>query len=435
MAYKSRVTNKYMGATFAGQVNASNTSDATDLINILQRDVNPALRRIYDKGVQNKKDAAVQKMNELYATKDTTTINKEIFNVAVICLRELGEYTPEIEKLGIKVYLIPQKEGTDYFTFLKVAKILKQEKIDVIHTHNTQPFVDGTIAAILAGVKTIIHTDHARIFPDKKRYMFAEWLMAQFAYKVVGVSNHTSENLIKYEKISKKKIITIPNGVDGTLYNVSINREQKKRELGIVKNGPIIGLGVRLEEQKGITYLLKAMPIIMKEFQDITLLIAGKGNLKNDLIKEASDLGITNNIIFVGPRLDMAELLKLFDLYVLPSLWEGLPMVLLESLAAGCPIVTTDVGGNSTVIKHRLNGSLVEPRNFTSLASEIIRLLKDEELRINYIKNGYEIFNSKYSAKVMTEQYEKFASPHRTKIRRQFTGNSRSHSPCRQTHR
>ena len=102
------------------------------------------------------------------------TINRDKFDVFVLCLRAMGEFVPEVEKSGIKVFFLPQKKGTDYFSFLKVAKILRREKIDVIHTHNTQPFIDGTIGALFSGVKTIIHTDHARAFPDKKRYMFAD---------------------------------------------------------------------------------------------------------------------------------------------------------------------------------------------------------------------------------------------------------------------
>ena len=132
------------------------------------------------------------------------SIDRERFDISVMCLRERGEFATDVEAKGIKVFDLPKTDKTDYFAFLKVAKVLKQERIDVIHTHNTQPFVDGTIAALLSGVSSIIHTDHARSFPDKKRYMFAEWLMSHFAYKVVGVSDHTSSNLIKYEKISRK---------------------------------------------------------------------------------------------------------------------------------------------------------------------------------------------------------------------------------------
>jgi glycosyltransferase involved in cell wall biosynthesis len=215
------------------------------------------------------------------------TINRDLFEPSVLCLRELGDYLPEIEKMGIKVYLISQKkEGVDYFAFLKVAKILKQEKIDIIHTHNTQPFIDGVIGGLLAGVKTIVHTDHARDFPDKKRYMFAEWLLSHFVYKVVGVSEHTAFNLHKYEKISQNKIQIIYNGINVNIQNIQIDKTNKKAELGITNSGPIIGLGVRLSKQKGITYLLKAMPELIRKYPEITLVIAGRGSLEQKLKEE-----------------------------------------------------------------------------------------------------------------------------------------------------
>jgi glycosyltransferase involved in cell wall biosynthesis len=336
------------------------------------------------------------------------TIDREKFDVIVICLRALGAFVPEVERMGIRVRLVPQKhKGTDYFSFLKLTNILKEEKIEVIHTHNTQPFFDGTIAGLLAGVKTIVHTDHARDFPDKRRYMFAEWLMSHFASKIVGVSEHTSKNLMKYEMISPRKIVTIPNGIYGPQYDIKIDKEKKRRELNIQGSGPIIGLGVRLTEQKGITYLLKAMPEVIRVFPEITLVIAGQGPLEEPLNKEAVDLKIGKNVLFAGPRLDIPELLKLFDLYVLPSLWEGLPMVLLEAMAAGCPILATDVGGVCMAVQNGENGSLIEPRNPKALSSEIIRLLSNEDLRERYSQNGIELFREKFSAEVMTRNYEK----------------------------
>jgi glycosyltransferase involved in cell wall biosynthesis len=340
------------------------------------------------------------------------TIDRELFNVSVLCLKKKGIFAPEVEKMGIKVLSLLQKKSTDYLSFLKVAEILKQERIDVIHTHNTQPFVDGTIGALLAGVKTIVHTDHARDFPDKRRYMLAEWLMSKFAYKVVGVSEHTSHNLVKYEKISPNKIVTIMNGIDGSVFDIKIDKEQKKKELGIKQNGPIIGLGVRLTEQKGITYLLKAMPEIISHFPDITLIIAGEGPLSDSLKKEAHELDIGQNVIFAGPRLDMPELLKLFDLYVLPSLWEGLPMVLLEAMTAGCPIVATNVGGNSMAITHGENGSLIEHSNPVKLASEIIKVLKDDALKNMYSEKSKLLFDMKFCAEKMTRQYEQLYLRH-----------------------
>jgi glycosyltransferase involved in cell wall biosynthesis len=319
----------------------------------------------------------------------------------------LGDYTPEVEKLGIKVILLPQKKNNvDYFAFLKVAQFLKKEKIDVIHTHNTQPFIDGALGGILAGVKTIVHTDHARDFPDKLRYMFAEWFLSHFVQRIVAVSEHTARNLTKYEKISPKKITVVPNGIDGSAFSIITDKKKKRKELGILNDGPIIGIGVRLCEQKGIPYLLRAMPDIIKEFPECTLVIAGRGPLEEALIKDVESMGIQSNVRFIGMRLDIPELLKLFDVYVLPSLWEGLPMVLLEAMAAGCPIVATDVGGVSTIIKTGQTGMLVRPRNSADISRDVIRLLLDKELTCTIIKNSLTLFNRQFEAHAMTRRYE-----------------------------
>ena len=336
------------------------------------------------------------------------TVNGDLFDVSVLCLRALGSFVPEVQALGIPIHFLPQNNGhTDYFSFLKVAQILRHEKIDVVHTHNTQPFVDGTIGALLSGVKTIVHTDHARDFPDKLRYMVAERIASHFAYRVVGVSEHTSMNLRKYEKIPSGKIVTIYNGVDRKKFDIYIDKQQKRAELGIRGSGPVIGLGVRLSKQKGITYLLKAMPAIIPQFPEIMLVLAGEGPLEEDLRQETRALGIENHVLFIGPRLDIPDLLKLYDIYVLPSLWEGLPMVLLEAMAAGCPIIATDVGGVSIAVRHGVNGTLVKPEDPETLAKEIIRLLHDRDIRQLYADNGRKIFEEHFSAEAMTRQYER----------------------------
>jgi len=334
-------------------------------------------------------------------------IDKSKFDVSVLCLRELGEFASEVMDFGINVRHLPQKEnGTDYFGFLKVAKILKKDKIDVIHTHNILPFTDGTIGGLIARVKRIIHTDHARDFPDKRRYMVAEWLMSQFAYKVVGVSEHTTENLIRYEKISKNKITTVVNGIDGAKYNIDINKEKKRRELGLNDKGPIIGACVRLTEQKGITYLLNSITKVQKNFPDINVVIAGEGPLKEKLIKQSKELRIDQNVYFIGPRLDIPEILKLLDIYVLPSIWEGLPMILLEAMAAECATIATKVGGIPTIIKNKQNGTLIDPKNSDQIASEITVLLKSPNLRAKYASNGLRMFRKKFTVEAMTKQYE-----------------------------
>ncbi len=335
-------------------------------------------------------------------------IDRQRFDVSVLCLRRGGELVAEVERLGVEVVLLPKKAaGVDYWAFLKVARILRERRIDVIHTHNTQPLVDGTLGAMLAGVRTIVHTDHARKYPDKRRYMFAEWVLSHFVSRIAAVSEATAEDLVKYERVSRRKIVTIPNGVDLAGATVSRDRESMKRSLGIGGKGPVLGLGVRLSRQKGITYLLQAMPEVVRRYPDAVLVIAGEGECAPDLKQEAAALGLDGHTLFLGKRLDMPDVLTALDLYVLPSVWEGLPMVLLEAMAAGCPVIATDVGGVGTVLGHGECGSLVEPSNPPALAREILRVLGDESLRRRYSASARARVERRFTTSAMTRKYER----------------------------
>jgi len=335
------------------------------------------------------------------------TIDKNRFHITVLCLRALGPLSDEIEKLGIKVILLPQKKtSTDYFSFLKVANILRKERTQVIHTHNTQPLVDGTLGAILSGGRQrIIHTDHARQFPDKKRYMFAEWCMSYFVYKMIGVSEQTTDNLHKYEKVPLKKLMTIENGIDGSRFAISIDRQAKRKELGISPAGPVIGVISMLEKVKGITYLLQAMPEIIKTFPDLTLLIVGDGSEMGNLRSETNQLGVGKNVIFTGARHDIPEIFQVLDIYLLPSLSEGLPMGFLEAMASGCPAIASNVGGIPGAVVHNESAILVSPGESKELAEALLALLKDELLRKKLSGNMQKLFHSLYSADIMTHKY------------------------------
>lgn len=335
-------------------------------------------------------------------------IDREQFDVQVLCLRARGLFAADVESLGIPVHLLEQVPGgVDYLACFKVARLLRTLKIDVIHTHNTQPFVDGTLGALLARVRTVVHTDHARSFPDKVRYMVAEWAMSKFAYRVVGCSEHTSRQLIEYEKISRRKITTIVNGIDGTRFEISIDAAAKRRELGLPAEGPVIGLAVRLSDQKGITYLLRAMPAVLARHPSVTLLIAGEGELKDELQCEADSLGLGGHVVFCGARKDIPQILKLLELYILPSKWEGLPMVVLEAMAAGCPVVATNVGGTSSAVIDGKTGLLVPPEDPVALASAIDRLLASPALCREYAANSRTLFLERFTGEAMTRRYER----------------------------
>ncbi|MEW5744181.1 MAG: glycosyltransferase family 4 protein [Nitrospirota bacterium] len=335
-------------------------------------------------------------------------INRDIFDVSVLCLRRYGEFQPELEEMGVKTFLLPdaKESGLDYLSVWKIKRILKEQQTDVVHTHNTQPFVQGGVAAFIAGVKTVVHTDHARSYPDKWRYMFAERVVSHLVRNVVAVSDSTAQDLIQRVKIPARKVITVPNGIDGNPFCITVDKDEKKKELGFGGRGPVIGFASRVARQKGLTYLLKAMPEIIQVFPECVLVIAGEGPEESPLQQEAANLNIKDHVVFLGPRLDIPELLKLFDILVLPSVWEGLPMILLEAMAAGCPTVATDVGGVSTAIKNGESGVLVEAENPAALSREIVSLLSDEDKRKVLSEKGRRRFLDMFSAEVMTRKYE-----------------------------
>jgi glycosyltransferase involved in cell wall biosynthesis len=335
-------------------------------------------------------------------------LDTEKFEVGVACLRESGPLEQELTEFGIPVFIIGEKTSkTDYFSFLKLIPIIRRFKPEVIHTHNTLPFLDGTLAGRITKVPVLIHTDHARSFPDKRRYMVVERILSKIVDKIVAVSEHTKKNLIHYEKINPKKIDVIHNGIDGQKYKVDVDRKQIKKVFGVENKNPLLGLGVRLTPQKGITHLIRAVSVLKEEFPDIGVLVAGEGFLLENLKREANVLGVSESIRFIGPRTDMNEILSILDVYVLPSLWEGLPLVILEAMAAQKPIVATNVGGTSEIIQNGENGILVPPKDTVRLAEELTALLKDRNRMSRIAFHANRCFLDQFSVKIMTEKYKK----------------------------
>ena len=336
------------------------------------------------------------------------TLDRERFEPSVLCLRKAGDFAAELMAEGIPVHVLPwSREELDYFAFRKVGRILREQRIDVIHSHNTGPFFHGALGATLAGVKTHIHTDHARPFPDSMRWMVAEHLLSYLAYRVVGVSDDTTHNLRHYEKIPEGKLATIPNGID--LQPIRSDASQLRQELGIAPGTPVIGTAGRLTHQKGMEFLVQAAEILRPRFPDFRVLIVGegKGNEQAELQEMVDRAGLQDHVHLLGLRMDIPDLLALFDIYALPSRWEGLPMAILEAMAAGLPIVGSAVGGVPTAVREGVNGFLVEPEDAASLAGSLERLLNDPHLRRRMGEAGRKRYEASFTARQMTRRYEK----------------------------
>ena len=328
------------------------------------------------------------------------------FNMSVCCFEELGPNARELQSAGIPVFLIKKKSGIDFALPFKLRTHFSKYNIDIVHTHGINPFFYGTIGAKLAGNIKTVQTDHARgIFPVAPKEMFSEMVVSWFADRIIAVSEGVKSDLVKYEHINKDKIQVIYNGIDAAKYRVSIDKNRKRKEFGIKKEDKVIGIGVRLEEQKGIAYLIQAAGELVESFSNLKLLIIGDGELRSEMEDLAVQLGIENKVIFTGFRTDIPELLQIIDIYVLPSLFEGHPLVLLEAMAASKPIVATDIPGNRETVADGKTGLLVPLRNSEELAIALKLLLKNDEFRIKMGMLGCKKYQSQFTIDNMIQQY------------------------------
>ena len=307
-------------------------------------------------------------------------IDKKKFNVIVCCLNDKGIFAQEVEKEGIEVIALGKKGKFDATVLFKLIRVIKKYKIDIVHTHLWTSDFWGRIAAKLAGVPVIISTVHNVDVWKPKVFLLIDRILSYFTDKIIAVSNTVKYFYINNAKIPKNKIETIYNGIDVDKFNIKVNRNIKRRELGLNADTKVLAVIGRLVEQKGHIYFLECFRKLLGKYSDIQGLIVGDGPLRGELEERSKMLGLNGRVIFTGIRNDIPEILKIIDVLVVPSLYEGLPTIILEAMAAGVPVVATNVGGNSEIIVNGETGFIVPPKDSSVLAEYIGKILENNNL-------------------------------------------------------
>jgi glycosyltransferase involved in cell wall biosynthesis len=212
-----------------------------------------------------------------------------------------------------------------------------------------------------------------------------KWFVYRLLYRLlvgkvsglIAVSDEVRESIIRQIGPIQDKVITIPNGVDVRRYKPSVDKETIRRQLGIELDSRLMVTVGRLTTQKGHRHLITAAATVVSRYPDAHFLFIGEGELQETLQAQAKALGISEHIHFLGIRNDVPDILAVADLFVLPSLWEGLSIALLEAMASGKPIVATAVSGTTQVLIPGKTGLVVPPRDSRALADAITQLLSD----------------------------------------------------------
>lgn len=328
-------------------------------------------------------------------------LDKQRFDVAV-AYRVHGVVAEEIGNLP-GVQLFHYKAATTWERFRSLQLFAKQFHPDLVHNHfNWIGLLIGRSIHV-PRVETIHNTYHFLTTGQRIGYT----LLAVFASRIIAVSDYVREFTLKYFPfISARKITVIHNGIDIARLHMSHGKEESRRSLGIAPGEFVIGFIGRLEEQKGIQYLLEAVKELNNSFTHLKIIIAGDGALRKSL-EEHARASALNNIVFLGYQRDTPKLYSAFDVFVLPSLFEGLPVSAIEAMAAGCPVVATRVGGVAEVVEHEVTGLLVEPGNSGQLAEALQRLITQPDLCKQMGGKGRERAKQEFSVERMIERTER----------------------------
>lgn len=322
----------------------------------------------------------------------------------------------EAEKGGVKVITIPELVRSihplnDLKALFGLIGIFRDEKPHIVHTHTSKAGILGRWAAFFANITIIVHTPHGHVFWgyfNKWKtacFILLERMTASITDKIITLTEQEKKDHLRFKIAPDEKFTVIHSGVDLTAFsNARINAPAMREKLGISPEAFVVGTAGRLTPIKGQKYLLEAAAIISPRKPDLFFVFLGDGELASELSKMASSRGI-KNVMFLGWRQDVPEVMSTFDIFVLPSLNEGMGKVLVEAMALGKPIVASDVGGIPDLVIHNHNGLLVPPADVEGLVNSINELLHDPIKRKEMGDRG-KVVAADYSAEAMIQKID-----------------------------
>ena len=340
-------------------------------------------------------------------------LDKNKFDVILICGKGgiLDAQTKNIKTYFVKELIREICPLYDLLAFIKIYKILKKEKPDIVHTHSSKAGIIGRWAVYCAKVPVIIHTFHGFGFNDEQNYfiriiyILAERLTAKITDKLVAVSYENISKGLKNKIGNELQYTMIRSGIKLQDYQIKIDVEKKKKEFAII-NENVVGMIACFKKQKAPLDFIKTAKLVCAEKSDAKFILVGDGVLRKRIETEIKKLNLEKNVILTGWRKDSNEIIKIFDVFVLTSLWEGLPRVIVESMAAGIPVVATYIDGTREIVQEGLTGFVVNPHETEKMAERILRLLNNADLRKKFSEEAKKRVQE-FDINLMVSQQEK----------------------------
>ena len=315
-----------------------------------------------------------------------------------------GWLKEQCEAKQLETVVTPMQDKLDWRWLKKVLHFVRAENVSLIHTHEFTANVYGALVARLAGIPVVATVHGKNYYWENARRRIAYRRLAKWG-RMVAVSRDIREFLAEHVGIKKERIEVIHNGINVDAFDCQHEATAHKSALGLCGDGRIIGMIGSLYPVKGHRYLLGALPRILAACPDTTVLLIGRGELDSSLKALAKDLGVDQRVHLLGLRSDISALLSIMDVFVQPSISEGLSIALLEAMAAAKPVVASHVGGNPELVSDGETGCLVPPQDENALATTIVSLLQNPQMARILGENGRRRVCADFTLDRMIDKY------------------------------
>jgi sugar transferase (PEP-CTERM/EpsH1 system associated) len=345
------------------------------------------------------------------------SLDPERFEHSVCCLTRSGRFAERIASAGVKIVELNLPAGQFRFPLFRLARLFREISPHIVHSRGWAT-VDASFAARLARRAAIIHGEHGRDFLDKdgdnwKRNQIRR-LVGLNVSRYVVVCDFFRSWLTRHCRVPARKIVQIPNGVDTEKFhpkNRCVADEDRisdtawRHSLDISADAVILGSIGRLDPVKDFPTLLTGFTEVKRQYPHAVLVIVGDGPIRANLVRISSDYGLQHSVRWLGERRDIPTLLRRFDLFVQTSMFEGMSNTILEAMASGLPIVATETGGNSELVKHGHNGVLIPVAGVNALVGAVGAYLQNPALRDQHGAESRRRVEDHFNLSLMATRY------------------------------
>lgn len=324
-----------------------------------------------------------------------------------VCLEEKGSLGEELDKEGFQVEVLGRKPGLDWRCALRLRRLLRRERVDIVQAHQYTPFSYALLSRIPFRRPPILFTEHGRHQPDyprRKRMLFNR-LMIGRADRLVAVGEAVRQALVVNEGLPEKRIQVIYNGIDASRFADHHDRAAVRAELGLAENDFAIIQVARLDYLKDHATAIRSLARVVRAAPSARLLLVGEGPEEPGIRALVEQLGLQTAVRFLGLRKDVARLLQSADVFLLTSTSEGIPLTVIEAMCSRLPVVCTRVGGTAEVILEGQTGFLPAARDDAGIADALVRLHADSTMRQRFGEAGRERAVTHFSEAGMAERY------------------------------